>query len=79
MLLQEGNRRFTKSETVPNMNGFNMNPWSEIPNNTVAACGYIIVIDSDRQVYTYHLNHDLDNNNPTPTLTGLGKIKFSGL
>lgn len=81
--MQHGTRQFLKSEEVPDMNNFNMNPWSNIPGDIVAVTGYgtdpnrnYALIDSAGNVYTYQLDHNSDNNNPTKTLTPQGQIQF---
>ncbi|XP_045211225.2 uncharacterized protein LOC123562678 [Mercenaria mercenaria] len=80
---QHGTRYFNKTEQVPDMNGFDMNPWSDIPTDIVAATGYgnepkknYALIDSSGNVYTYQLDHTSDNNNPTKSLTPQGQIQF---
>ena len=81
--LQFGQYSFDTDQPVININSFNMNPWSNIPSNIVAVCGYtndpaknFVLIDSNQQVYTYELDHNTDNNDPAKVLTPIGTLQF---
>lgn len=62
-----------------------MNPWSDIPTDTIAASGYtdnakenFVLIDSSSQVWTYHMDHtNGKDNNPDKIKTLIGPLKFA--
>ena len=74
---------YNQTDRINNNNNFNMNPWSDIPNDVIAACGYtnepakhFILIDNNLAVYTYQLNHAPDNNDPQKILTPIGSLSL---
>jgi hypothetical protein len=82
-LFKHGTSEFAKTEIVPDMNSNDMNPWSDIPTDTIAVTGYgsdpnknYVLIDSAGNVYNYQLDHSVNNKNPTKSLTPQGKLQF---
>ncbi|XP_069107997.1 uncharacterized protein [Argopecten irradians] len=74
---------FTPSATDKYMNGYNLNPWTNLPAEPLVAV-FSITSDSDDfvmitqsgELYQYQMDHVTNSNNPPITSTHLGTLVF---